>query len=71
MTEYGIYPGPSSQTTVSWPRSVEVDADEVVITDVIHGSQIRYEPPRRRQWDQAKERVLRERAEVWDKLADL
>ena len=71
MIEYGICSGPSSQTTISWPRIVQLSAEEVVITEVVHVTQIQYEPPHRRAWDQAKERILRERAEVWDKLADL
>lgn len=67
-----ILPGPSSQTTSSWPLVLK-ERDEQIT-----GHSIGYtagnptiRPPKERTWDETMEKVMLEYAEAWKRLAAL
>lgn len=68
-----VYPGPSSQTTSSWPLSVLVEEERRIVGDTVSldGGNLFIHPPREKSWDEVAEQVLRSRAELWNRLAAL
>jgi hypothetical protein len=66
-----IRPGPSSQTTACWMVSTEMGPTRVVADSYSHDAgNFIVEPPRLEVWDDIVENVLRDRAELWKRLAD-
>lgn len=68
-----LYPGPSSQTTTNWPLSVRVDDEHQLVSNMLtlEGGIIVAEPADESTWDEVADEVLRDRAELWRRLADL
>jgi len=67
-----ILPGPSSQTTSSWPLVLKEEDEQIIGHSVGHavGSPT-IQPPKEETWDEVMEKVLAEYAEAWKKLAAL
>ena len=68
-----IRPGPSSQTTVRWPLCISMGQERQLISQNVglDGGNLVIQPPREKTWDEAVEEVLRNRVELWNRLADL
>ena len=67
-----IWSGPSSQTTTTWPLVVRSEQEELINGYVsLDGGEFTIGPVRERSWDEVVEEVLRDRAELWRRLADL
>jgi len=70
LIEY-VLPGPSSQTTSSWPISLREGVQLVVDNMSFNVSSVVIKAPRGRSWADVMEQVLRDRAQTWEELAAL
>jgi hypothetical protein len=67
-----IRPGPSSQTTTRWPLIVQAEEERTISGYVsLNGGDITIQPAQDNTWDEVVEEILRDRAELWKRLADL
>ncbi len=67
-----IRPSPSSQTTTRWPLIVQAEEERTISGYVsLNGGDIAIQPAQDNTWDEVVEEILRDRAELWKRLADL
>lgn len=65
-----MIPGLSSQTSGSWP--IQIPADRSIVVSVSHDAgRVTIQPLREQTWETTMGEVLIERADLWDRLADL
>ena len=71
--ELDVRPGPSSQTTTSWPLLLRLENGERVIAESVSldAGGFSIQPARQETWDEVMEKVLRDRADAWERLAAL
>lgn len=68
-----VRPGPSSQTTVRWPLLIRVGQEERLVSGIVglDGGNLVIRPAMEKTWEEVVEEVLHNRAELWNRLADL
>lgn len=65
-------PGPSSQTTSSWPLSVRVGEEQLISENVsLDGGNLVIQPPRDKTWNEVMEEIFHDYSEAWERLAAL
>ncbi len=68
----GVRPGPSSQTTMDCWSSTPVEGERIIVdSPSFHAGTLAIQPPREAIWDGVIEQVLKDRAEAWERLAEL
>ena len=66
-----IMPGPLSQTTSVWPLVYREVAEQIIGLDAEHSADSpTIQVVGERTWEDVVEEVLRDRAELWERLAD-
>lgn len=67
-----IRPGPSSQTVSCWPLSVPVGEEQISSDGIsLHSGDFVIQPQREKTVDEIIEKILRDYAEAWERLAAL